>query len=70
MTSTIVNCCCRSEDERIQAKINKEIDRDLRRKKKARRREIKLLLLGTGESGKSTFIKGLDNLCETTSKEL
>lgn len=57
MTSTIVNCCCRSEDERIQAKINKEIDRDLRRKKKARRREIKLLLLGTGESGKSTFIK-------------
>lgn len=57
MASNVINCCCRSEDERIQAKINKEIDRDLRRKKKARRREIKLLLLGTGESGKSTFIK-------------
>lgn len=53
-----LNCrCCKSEDERIQAKINREIDNELRRNKRARRREIKLLLLGTGESGKSTFIK-------------
>ena len=52
-----MDCCCRSEDERIQAKINREIDNELRRNKKARRREIKLLLLGTGESGNSTFIK-------------
>lgn len=57
MTDMIRNCCCLTEDERIQVKINKEIDRDLRRNKKASRKEIKLLLLGTGESGKSTFIK-------------
>jgi guanine nucleotide-binding protein G(q) subunit alpha len=59
MATAIMNmdCCCRSEDERIQAKINREIDAELRRNKKARRKEIKLLLLGTGESGKSTFIK-------------
>ena len=57
MASDLLTCCCRSEDERIQAKISKEIEKDLRRNKKARRKEIKLLLLGTGESGKSTFIK-------------
>merc|ERR1712046_519573 len=39
-----MDCCCRSEDERIQAKINREIDAELRRNKKARRKEIKLLL--------------------------
>uniref|UniRef100_A0A8C6S8L3 Guanine nucleotide-binding protein subunit alpha n=1 Tax=Neogobius melanostomus TaxID=47308 RepID=A0A8C6S8L3_9GOBI len=38
-------------------RINLEIERHLRRDKKKARREFKLLLLGTGESGKSTFIK-------------
>uniref|UniRef100_A0AAV2IR71 Uncharacterized protein n=1 Tax=Knipowitschia caucasica TaxID=637954 RepID=A0AAV2IR71_KNICA len=38
-------------------RINDEIERQLRRDKKNARREFKLLLLGTGESGKSTFIK-------------
>ncbi|KAH7699764.1 GTP-binding protein alpha subunitgna isoform 2 [Aphelenchoides avenae] len=49
--------CCMSEDARENRRIHKEIERMLQRDRKAARRELKLLLLGTGESGKSTFIK-------------
>ncbi|CAG2102418.1 unnamed protein product [Medioppia subpectinata] len=43
--------------EKEEKKINRMIDESLKRDKKAARRELKLLLLGTGESGKSTFVK-------------
>lgn len=49
--------CCLSEEERIAITIDKEIQRMLAEQKKKARREIKVLLLGTGESGKTTFIK-------------
>ncbi|XP_053491651.1 guanine nucleotide-binding protein subunit alpha-11-like isoform X1 [Ictalurus furcatus] len=49
--------CCLSEDERKSVAIDKEIQRILAEQKKKERREIKVLLLGTGESGKTTFIK-------------
>lgn len=49
--------CFLSEDARAQNRINKEIEKQLTRDKKDSNKEIKLLLLGTGESGKSTFIK-------------
>ena len=36
---------------------SRAINRLIRKQKQQQRRELKLLLLGTGESGKSTFIK-------------
>ncbi|OWF38726.1 guanine nucleotide-binding protein G(q) subunit alpha [Mizuhopecten yessoensis] len=49
--------CCLSEEAKEQKRINCEIEKELRKAKRDARRELKLLLLGTGESGKSTFIK-------------
>ncbi|XP_067942321.1 guanine nucleotide-binding protein G(q) subunit alpha-like [Watersipora subatra] len=49
--------CCLTAEAKEQKRINAEIERQLRRDKRDARRELKLLLLGTGESGKSTFIK-------------
>ncbi|XP_069891889.1 guanine nucleotide-binding protein subunit alpha-14 [Dipodomys merriami] len=53
----MAGCCCRSAEEKEAQRISAEIERQLRRDRRAARRELKLLLLGTGESGKSTFIK-------------
>ncbi|KAM6472893.1 guanine nucleotide-binding protein subunit alpha-14-like isoform 2-T2 [Liasis olivaceus] len=50
-------CCCLSDEEKVNRLLSLEIERRLRRDKRNSRRELKLLLLGTGESGKSTFIK-------------
>ncbi|CAH8485181.1 unnamed protein product [Heterobilharzia americana] len=49
--------CCLSEEAREQQRISREIERQLHKDKSAGRKEVKLLLLGTGESGKSTFVK-------------
>uniref|UniRef100_UPI00358DDDA8 guanine nucleotide-binding protein subunit alpha-11 n=1 Tax=Myxine glutinosa TaxID=7769 RepID=UPI00358DDDA8 len=57
MTLQSVMACCLSEELKEAKRINAEIERQLRRDKRDARRELKLLLLGTGESGKSTFIK-------------
>ncbi|XP_016336109.1 guanine nucleotide-binding protein G(q) subunit alpha-like [Sinocyclocheilus anshuiensis] len=57
MTPDTIMACCLSEEAKEARRINDEIERQLRRDKKDARRELKLLLLGTGESGKSTFVK-------------
>ncbi|XP_068175609.1 guanine nucleotide-binding protein subunit alpha-15-like isoform X2 [Antennarius striatus] len=49
--------CCLSEEEKRSIAVDKEIQRILKQQKKNTRREIKILLLGTGESGKTTFIR-------------
>lgn len=46
-----------SPEEREQLRISREIQRRLDQDRKQSDKELKLLLLGTGESGKSTFIK-------------
>ncbi|XP_034002967.1 guanine nucleotide-binding protein subunit alpha-11-like [Trematomus bernacchii] len=49
--------CCLSEEDKTGLAVDKEIARILKQQKKKERREIKILLLGTGESGKTTFIR-------------
>lgn len=49
--------CCASDESREQRRIDKAINEQIQRDKRYARKEIKLLLMGTGESGKSTFIK-------------
>lgn len=46
-----------TEEDRLQAENNKKIERELDRNRKALAKEVKLLLLGTGSSGKSTIAK-------------
>ncbi|XP_017263112.1 guanine nucleotide-binding protein G(q) subunit alpha [Kryptolebias marmoratus] len=57
MTLSSVGACCLSPEAKEARRINNEIERQLRKDEKESLREYKLLLLGTGESGKSTFIK-------------
>ncbi|CAG8585517.1 1651_t:CDS:2 [Paraglomus occultum] len=47
--------CISTHNEDYQT--NKRIERDLRRDEKQQKTEVKLLLLGAGESGKSTILK-------------
>uniref|UniRef100_A0A2K5KME2 Guanine nucleotide-binding protein subunit alpha n=1 Tax=Cercocebus atys TaxID=9531 RepID=A0A2K5KME2_CERAT len=57
MTLESIMACCLSEEAKEARRINDQIERQLRRDKRVASRELKLLLLRTGESGKSTFIK-------------
>lgn len=47
----------KNEEEREQRKVNKQIDVQLQKEKQVHRATHRLLLLGAGESGKSTIVK-------------
>ncbi len=49
--------CCVSDEEKSQRHRSRTIDKQLAREKMHFRRTVKILLLGSGESGKSTFLK-------------
>ena len=48
--------CCLMQEQQILRRMNADIEAQLKRDKKKSRKEVKLLLLGTGQSGKSTFV--------------
>lgn len=56
MAETILVCCI-SEHEKNQRIKSREIDRKLNKDRLTFRRTVRVLLLGAGESGKSTFLK-------------
>lgn len=49
--------CCMSDEDKIARNRSKTIDKKLKQEKLLYRRTVKILLLGSGESGKSTFLK-------------
>ncbi|ROW09690.1 hypothetical protein VMCG_02217 [Cytospora schulzeri] len=51
------SCMSKSSEEGDQKKRSQKIDKDLEEDSKRLRRECKILLLGSGESGKSTIVK-------------
>lgn len=56
--SLCMDCIGNKSQEEIELKRrSRQIDKDLKREERLIRRQVKLLLLGAGESGKSTFLK-------------
>ena len=55
-----------AEEKRVQRHINKEIERQIQKDKQVYRATHRLLLLGAGESGKSTLVKQMRILHDET----
>ena len=53
----LVMSCCMDDEERMQRYRSRTIDKELEKEKLHFKRTVKILLLGAGESGKSTFLK-------------
>ena len=48
--------CCQSEEAREQHRINREIEKQLKKDKRDARRELKLLLLGEDSNSNSALV--------------
>ena len=56
MADLRIFCCFSDEDKKARSR-SKQIDKQIKEEKVKFRRTVKILLLGSGESGKSTFLK-------------
>jgi len=56
MAGCVFNCF-QTDDDKIRKRASRAIDRQLEKDKVQYQRTVKILLLGSGESGKSTFLK-------------
>ena len=61
----LIMLCDFKSKKKERKKIDRIIDMEIEKDKKYARLEIKLLLLGTGESGKSTFVKQMKIIYNT-----
>ena len=52
-----VPCCWPDKEEYELRRLNSEIEKQIKRDKRESKKQYKILLLGAGESGKSTFIR-------------
>jgi guanine nucleotide-binding protein G(i) subunit alpha len=60
-----MGCAISSPADKDAIERSKKIDKDIRAEKARANREVKLLLLGAGESGKSTIVKQMKIIHET-----
>ncbi|XP_058809965.1 guanine nucleotide-binding protein G(i) subunit alpha-like [Phymastichus coffea] len=60
-----MGCAASSSDDKAAAERSKKIDKDLRADGEKAANEVKLLLLGAGESGKSTIVKQMKIIHES-----
>ena len=61
-----MNCCRHIEEKKRQREQSKKIDREMQKDKWVYRSTYRILLLGTGESGKSTLLKQMRILHDET----
>jgi len=61
---------CHSRERTPAADRSKEIDSEIKEEQVARSKTFKVLLLGTGDSGKSTFIKQIHLICKKEFSDL
>ena len=52
-----IDICWRDQKEREIRRINSEIERQIKKDRREAKKQYKILILGAGESGKSTFIR-------------